>query len=160
VAGSDVVVRNAPGGYRTEVSASGHTLVTDEPASVGGTEAGPTPYDLLLGAVGACTAMTVRMYAGRKGWPLEEVTVRLRQARDHAEDCADCTAKPVAIARIEREITISGDLTEEQRTRLLQVAERCPVGQTLAAGMKVETVPPGASPEPGPAGPATPAPGG
>ena len=142
MADKDVVVRNAAGGFRTEVQAGPHTLVADEPASVGGTEQGPTPYDFLLGAVGACTAMTVRMYAGRKGWPLENVTVRLRQGREHAVDCADCATAPVGIPRIEREIEFEGPLTDEQRERLLYIAERCPVGQTLTNGIKVETVQP------------------
>jgi putative redox protein len=145
MASGDVVVTNtAGGGYRTEVAAAGHTLVSDEPASVGGTEQGPTPYDLLLGAVGACTAMTVRMYAGRKGWPLEDVRIRLRQGHDYGQDCADCATKPVAIPRIEREVELGGPLTDEQKERLLYIAGRCPVAQTLANGIKVETVQPAA----------------
>lgn len=143
MADQDVVVRNtAAGGYRTEVRSGGHTVVADEPARVGGTDQGPTPYDLLLGALGACTAMTVRMYAGRKGWPLENVTVRLRQGHDYARDCADCASKPVAIPMIDREIDLEGPLDDEQRERLYQIAERCPVGQTMAAGIHVRTVRP------------------
>lgn len=141
---NDVVVRNAPGGYRTEVEAAGHTLVADEPGSAGGAGSGPSPYDLLLGAVGACTAMTVRMYAGRKGWPLEDVTVRLRQANDHARDCADCPTKRVAIPRIEHRVELKGPLTDEQRERLLYIASRCPVAQTLAKGIPVVPTEPAA----------------
>ena len=145
MADRDVVVRNtAGGGYRTEVHAGGHVLVADEPASVGGTEQGPTPYDFLLGSLGACTAMTVRMYAGRKGWPLENVTVRLRQGHNYGADCANCETASVAIPRIEREIELEGPLTPEQRERLLYIAERCPVGQTMAGGIRVETVQPAA----------------
>lgn len=140
----DVVVRNAPGGYRTEVEAAGHTLVADEPGSAAGADAGPSPYDLLLGAVGACTAMTVRMYAGRKGWPLEDVTVRLRHGSDHARDCADCPTHPVAIPRIERQVELAGPLTDEQRERLLYIAARCPVAQTLAKGIPVVAMEPAA----------------
>lgn len=136
----DVVVRNAAGGYRTEVAAAGHTLVADEPASVGGTEAGPSPYDFLLGAIGSCTAMTVRMYAGRKGWPLEDVTIRLRQGHDYARDCADCATQTVAIPRIEREVELEGPLTDEQRERLMYIASRCPVAQTLEKGIHVVDV--------------------
>ena len=142
--GKDVVVRNAAGGYRTEVAAAGHTLVADEPPSVGGTDAGPSPYDFLLGAIGACTAMTVRMYAGRKGWPLEDVTVRLRQGHDYAQDCADCATQAVAIPRIDREVELSGPLTDEQRERLMYIASRCPVGQTLEKGIHVVDVQPAA----------------
>src|SRR5690349_8737519 len=97
-----VRVRLGPTGFRTDVRAGEHAFVADEPRSVGGTDAGPTPYDYLLGALGACTAMTLRMYAGRKGWPLEEVVVRLRNARSHAADCDDCEAKPVGFRRLER----------------------------------------------------------
>lgn len=145
MAETDVVIRNTPaGGFRTEVRAGGHVLVADEPAGVGGTDQGPTPYDFLLGSLGACTAMTLRMYAGRKGWPLEDVTVRMRQGHSYAEDCANCATQSTAIPRIEREIELQGPLTDEQRERLMNIAERCPVGQTMAAGIKVVTVQPAA----------------
>ena len=123
--------------FRTEISAAGHTIVADEPAGSGGTNDGPSPYDLLLGAIGACTAMTVRMYAARKQWPLEAVTVRVRNERRHAADCADCDTKRVGISRIEREIELKGALTDDQRQRLLAIADRCPVKQTLERGMEV-----------------------
>lgn len=132
-----VTIETAGAGYRTEVRASGHTLVVDEPASVGGTDAGPTPYDLLLGALGACTAMTVRMYANRKGWPLDGVVVRLRNARTHAADCADCETQRVGLRRLERTIELRGPLDAEQRQRLLAIAERCPVKQTLESGIAI-----------------------
>jgi putative redox protein len=111
--------------------------VVDEPAEVGGAGGAPTPYDLLLGSIGACTAMTLRMYADRKGWPLEGVTVRLRQARSHAKDCVDCTTRHVGVNQIERELEMTGPLTDEMRERLTQIADRCPVKQTLERGITV-----------------------
>ena len=135
-----VTVRTQGSGFRTEVRAGNHAFVADEPLAVGGTDAGPTPYDYLLGALGACTAMTLRMYAGRKGWPLEEVLVGLRNSRSYAADCEDCEAKPVGFRRLERRIELRGPLSEEQRRRLLEIADRCPVKQTLGQGIAVEAV--------------------
>ena len=123
--------------YRTELRAGRHAIVADEPMSVGGADQGPTPYDLLLGAVGACTAMTLRMYADRKGWPLEAVEVRFRAASSHAADCADCESKPVGLGHLERRVKMTGALNDEQRRRLLQIADRCPVKQTLERGLLV-----------------------
>ena len=105
-ADKDVVTRIGQEKYRTEVVAGGQTLVVDEPAEAGGAGGAPTPYDLLLGSIGACTAMTLRMYADRKGWPLEGVTVRLRQSRSHAKDCVDCATKHVGVNQIERELEL------------------------------------------------------
>ena len=144
-AGSDgggawVTARTGPGGYRTEVEAGGHTLIADESGTVGGSNAGPSPYDLLLAAIGACTTMTMRMYATRKQWPLDDVTVRLRNGRRHADDCANCETQSVGIQRIERTIEMKGDLSAEQRERLLYIADRCPVKQTLTKGIEVVTV--------------------
>ena len=133
----EVVIQIGQEKYRTEVSAGGQTMVVDEPVEVGGAGGAPTPYDLLLGSIGACTAMTLRMYADRKGWPLERVTVRLRQARSHAQDCADCPTKHVGLNQIERDLEMEGPLTDEQRERLTQIADRCPVKQTLERGIKV-----------------------
>ena len=132
-----VVVRTGEG-LRTEVEAGGHGLVADEPESLGGTDAGPTPYDYLLAALGGCTAMTLRMYADRKGWPLESVTVRLSQERIHATDCGECETEEGRIDRIGREIELVGTLDEEQRRRLLEVADMCPVHRTLKAEVLVE----------------------
>jgi putative redox protein len=134
---NEVVIRAGQNKYRTEVVAGGVTIVVDEPAEVGGGGDAPTPYDLLLGSIGACTAMTLRMYADRKGWPLEGVTVRLRQARSHARDCVDCATRHVGVNQIERELEMTGPLTDEQRERLTQIADRCPVKQTLERGIKV-----------------------
>jgi uncharacterized OsmC-like protein len=125
-------------GLRTEVSAGGHALVADEPESLGGTDEGPNPYDLLLAALGGCTAMTLRMYADRKGWPLESVTVRLSQDRIHAKDCEECETEEGRIDRILREIELGGPLEEKQRRRLVEIADMCPVHRTLKAEVLVE----------------------
>ena len=135
--GGWVTTRIGPLRYRTEVRAGAHTFVADEPVTAGGADTGPTPYDYLLGALGGCTAMTLRMYADRKGWPLDGVSVRLRTARSHAQDCEGCEASDVGITWLEREIELSGSLTEEQRHRLVQIADRCPVKQTLERGIRV-----------------------
>jgi uncharacterized OsmC-like protein len=147
--GTTAVTSNAPddgwvtahtgsAGYRTDVGVRGHEFIADEPASVGGTDRGPTPYDYLLGALGACTAMTLHMYANRKGWPLEDAVIRLRDARSHAADCENCEKQPVGIRRIERQIELKGPLTDEQRERLLAIADRCPIKQTLERGLRIE----------------------
>jgi putative redox protein len=140
-AGGWVTAQVGPGGLRARLGARHHALVADEPLALGGTDAGPTPYEYLLGALAGCTAMTLRIYADRKGWPLEGARVRLRGARSHQRDCEHCTTEKVGIGRIERSIELSGPLTEAQRGRLLQVADRCPVKQTLERGFRVEDVP-------------------
>ena len=117
------VVAKTGEGLRTEVEADEHKLVADEPERLGGTDTGPNPYDYLLAALGSCTAMTLRMYADRKGWPLELVTVRLSQDRIHAKDCGECETEEGRIDRIEREIEMVGPLDEKQRRRLLEVAD-------------------------------------
>ncbi len=116
-----------------------HSLIADEPAAVGGTDQGPTPFDLLVAALGACTSMTLRMYADRKGWPLEAATVRLKHAKIHAFDCESCETKEGLLDRIEREIELEGPLDEGQRQRLLQIADRCPVHKTLASEVQIRT---------------------
>ena len=138
-AGSQVVVRTGREHYYTEVVASGHHLTVDEPESVGGTDRGGTPYDLLLGALGSCTSITLRMYADRKSWPLEEIVVRLTHAKIHASHCETCETAEGKVDRIEREIELIGDLTGEQRARLLEIADRCPVHRTLHSEILVET---------------------
>ena len=138
-AGSQVVVRTGREHYYTEVVASGHHLTVDEPESVGGTDRGGTPYDLLLGALGSCTSITLRMYADRKSWPLEEIVVRLTHAKIHATHCETCETTEGKVDRIEREIELIGELTDEQRARLLEIADRCPVHRTLHSEILVET---------------------
>ncbi len=132
-----VVVRTGEG-LRTEMEAGGHTVIADEPEGLGGTDAGPTPYDYLLAALGGCTAMTLRMYADRKGWPLESVTVRISQDRIHAKDCEECETEEGRIDRIRREVELEGALDEKQRRRLLEVADMCPVHRTLMGEVLVE----------------------
>lgn len=124
---------------RTEVRAGRHRLVADEPTELGGTDAGPTPYDLLLASLGACTSMTLRMYASRKGWPLQEAVVTLRHERIHSRDCEGCEEHPRRIDVIARDIRLIGALTEAQRARLLEIADRCPVHRTLHGTLEVRT---------------------
>ena len=140
-----VEVRIGDSGFRTEVTARGHTLVADEPASLGGTDAGPTPYDYLAAALGTCTAMTIRMYADRRGWPLNGVTVRLTHSRVHEKDCERSASEKVGIDQFARSIEFDGDLSEEQRAGLLQIADRCPVGQTLTRGVRIVSAEPSAT---------------
>lgn len=132
-----VVVRIGRSGFRAEIRAGEHTFFADEPVSLGGAGSGPTPYDYLAAALGSCTAITLRMYADRRGWPLEGVTVRMRHSRVHQHDCESCDRSRVGIDRLEREVELAGALTEEQRAGLLRVADRCPVGQTLIGGLQV-----------------------
>lgn len=140
-ANSWVTAQVGRSGFLTSMRARQHLHVADEPASLGGTDAGPTPYEYLLGALAGCTAMTVRMYADRKRWPLEAATVRVRTARSHERDCEHCETEEVGLTRIEREVELTGALTDEQRTRLLDIADRCPVKQTLTRGVRVVNAP-------------------
>ena len=135
-----IVVQTGESGYRTEILANGHALIADEPISVGGTNTGPTPYDYLVAALGACTSMTLRMYADHKEWPLEEVTVRLHHAKVHKQDSSDdAGGKGEKIDQIDREIELAGPLDEEQRQRLLEIADRCPVHRTLHGEVEVHS---------------------
>lgn len=133
-----VVVRSREG-LRQEVELGRHRIVADEPVTGGGTDAGPGPYDLLLASLGTCKAITLRLYAGRKGWPLEGVTVKLEHSRVHAEDCKNCETKDGLLDHIEVEIELAGPLTEEQRERLIEISERCPVHKTLTSEIDIVT---------------------
>ncbi|OBG72100.1 MULTISPECIES: OsmC family protein [unclassified Mycobacterium] len=138
VEGTVVVAEAGTGTYTQHISAGRHRLVADEPRPIGD-DAGPTPYDLLLAALGSCTSMTLRMYAARKGWPLQQVRVSLRHSRIHAKDCADCETRNGWVDHIEREIELIGDLDDEARARLLHMADRCPVHQTLTSEVHIAT---------------------
>lgn len=130
---SEVVVTSL-NNLQNEVRYDDRTLITDEPRAAGGDDAGPDPYTLLLAALGSCISMTSMLYARRKGWPLEKVTVRLRQRRVHAKDCQDCAeALDGFIHRIERALNFEGNLTDEQLTRLHEIAHKCPVHKTLTS---------------------------
>ena len=139
-AGGWVTSRIGRSGFRTDATARTHALVVDEPTAVGGTDLGPTPYESLLAALGACTAMTLRLYADRKKWPLDGVTVQLRSGQSHEKDCEECPTKKVGIGTIQRRLELEGALTDEQRIRLREIADRCPVKQTLERGIHVEAV--------------------
>lgn len=134
-----VTVRTQAGAFRTDMFVNGHAMVADEPVSYGGTNKGPSPYDYLQAALGACTGMTVQMYASRKKWPLESVVVRLHHEKIHARDCVDCDNPNHRIDHFERELEIHGELSEDQRQRLLEISEKCPVHRTLHQEVKITT---------------------
>jgi putative redox protein len=131
---SEVTVKSLSNLRNEVVYGPGHTLVTDEPIEAGGEDAGPDPYALLLAALGSCISMTVTLYARRKAWPLQGVTVRLRQNRIHAKDCAECRRDSEGyVHRIQRSVKFEGNLTDEQRGRLKEIAHKCPVHKTLSS---------------------------
>lgn len=135
------VVLRARGSFRTEVEAGPYRWVLDEPADVGGTGEGPTPYDMLASALGGCTAMTLQFYAKRENIPLEGVDVKITHDRQHAKDCVDCTSQSGYIHRFTVELTFHGDqLTQEQREKLLMIAGRCPVAKTLQSEIHIDKV--------------------
>jgi putative redox protein len=137
--GSVIVAERGDGKFTQMLLDGEHVLLADEPRDDGGDDRGPSPYGLLLMALGACTSMTLRLYAARKGWPVDRITVRLKHFRDYAADCKDCDAKDAHIERIERVIDIEGDLDSEQHVRLLQIAEKCPVHRTLESRVKIDS---------------------
>jgi putative redox protein len=138
-AGEVIVEETGEGTFTQRIAAGRHQLRADEPESVGGLDSGPGPYDFLLAALGACTSMTLRLYADRKGLPLERTRVTLTHDKIHAADCADCETKEGKIDRIERRIQMTGDLTAEQRKRLLEIADKCPVHRTLHSEIVIAT---------------------
>jgi putative redox protein len=133
------VVESGDGKYANHLLDGRHRLLADEPAAAGGGDRGPGPYELLLMALGACTSMTLRIYADRKSWPLTRTSVRLHHRKIHAEDCADCETKHGLLDHIERVIELEGPLDEAQRKRLLEIADMCPVHRTLTSEIKIET---------------------
>ena len=134
-----VIAQIGKTGLTTDILAEGHRLIADEPVSIGGNGSGPTPYGYLLAGLGACTAMTLRMYADRKEWPLDSVTVKLNHQKIHAADCEDCQIKEGKLDQIEREIELSGALDDQQEQRLLQIADRCPVHRTLHSEIVIKS---------------------
>lgn len=132
------VVVESGQGLRQEITVRGKTIVADEPREVGGTDEGPNPYELLLGALGSCTAMTILMYARRKQWPVEHVRVELHHGRVHVQDCEDCETKDVKLDLFQKRVTVTGDLTEDQRARLEEISRRCPVHRTLTVTSRIE----------------------
>src|SRR5438105_3646358 len=133
-----VMVFGGPG-LRQEIAIGPHHLVADEPKTAGSNDDGPNPYELLLAALGACTSMTLRLYADRKLWPLQAVHVELTHAKSYATDCAECDTRPAMLDRIRRHITLVGELSDEQRQRLLEIADLCPVHRTLTSKIEIET---------------------
>ena len=138
---SEVVVTSQTN-LRNEVRyGDGHSFITDEPISAGGEDAGPDPYTLLLAALGSCISMTLHLYARRKQWPLESVSVRLRQKRVHAKDCQECAENQEGyIHSIERAVTVTGPLSDEQRARLQEIAHKCPVHKTLTSRIVITDI--------------------
>ncbi|MCZ6515001.1 MAG: bifunctional alpha/beta hydrolase/OsmC family protein, partial [Acidobacteria bacterium] len=138
--GTVVVAETGQGKFANAVSVGGrHSLLADEPADYGGTDTGPTPYDLVLAGLGSCKTMTMRMYAERKGFPLDRARVTLRHAKIHAEDCATCETKDGRIDRIEVEIEVIGDMDAETRQKIADIAEKCPVHRTLQSEVVIES---------------------
>lgn len=138
-AGKVVVKETGEGKFTQAIATEFYPLRADEPKSYGGDESGATPYDLLLSGLGACTSMTIRLYADRKGWPLEQVEVTLSHNKIHAEDCSDCETKAGRLDLIERSVSLRGNLNEDQRARLLEIADKCPVHRTLESEVVVRT---------------------
>jgi putative redox protein len=134
-----VSVESASPDFLENIRVGRHLLHADEPVSAGGGDAAPTPYELLLSALGSCKVITLRMYAKRKGWPLKAVHVNLSHTKVHAEDCANCSSETRMIDHIEVEIRLVGELSKEQRQALLAIAEKCPVHRTLTSGVRITT---------------------
>ncbi|HWY50849.1 MAG TPA: OsmC family protein [Chthoniobacterales bacterium] len=134
-----VIVHGTASGFAQEVEIGSHELYADEPPSYGGTDSGPSPYDLLLAALGSCTSMTIGFYARKRRWPLEKITVSLRHSKIHAIDCEECETKEGRIDRIELDVQLTGSLTDEQRAKLMEIAGKCPVHQTLTSEINIKS---------------------
>ena len=138
--GTVVVASTGAGSFEQALLDGRHSLLADEPVSAGGGDSGPGPYEFLLMALGSCTSMTVHLYAARKKWPLEQVVVRLKHAKVHAEDCADCEKPTAKIDRIDKSLEFIGPLDETQRSRLAEIADQCPVHRTLTSRIDIRSV--------------------
>lgn len=135
---AEIIAKIGKEKYGTTLTTGKHEIIADEPVPIG-QDKGPTPYDLLLMALGSCVAMTLRMYADRKKWDLKEVQVVLNQNRMHAKDCDDCESKEGMVHTIEKEIRLIGNLDDAQRARLIEISDRCPVNKTLLSEIKITT---------------------
>jgi len=125
--------------FKTVMTAGNHELISDEPEKVGGKDLGPDPYDYLLMSLGSCSVITMRMYAERKEWPVEDIYIEIRHFKDHAEDCEDCDDPKARIDKIEKEIIIKGDLSDDQIERLLEISKKCPVHRTLLNDIEIKS---------------------
>ena len=134
-----VIVHGDAKGFGQKVQVGPHHLTADEPVSFGGTDSGPSPYGLILAALGSCTSMTIGLYARKRSWPVEKISVSLWHSKIHAKDCDDCETKEGRIDGIEMEIHLDGALTDEQRAKLMEIAEKCPVHQTLTSEINIKT---------------------
>ncbi|MEP1151794.1 MAG: OsmC family protein [Balneola sp.] len=127
--------------FKTTLTAGKHEIIADEPTSVeGGNDQGPDPYDMLLMSLGTCSAMTMKMYARRKKWPVEDIFIEMRHNKRHADDCADCENPESKIDSIEKELIIKGDLSQEQLDKLLDISKKCPVHRTLLSEISIDTI--------------------
>ena len=135
----EVITRTQHEGFTTEIHAGNHSLLADEPKKYGGADLGPNPYDLLNAALGACTSMTLQMYARRKKWPLKEAIVHLKHDQVYGEDCAVCDEKKSKLDQLSREVELIGDLDDKQRARLMEIADKCPVHKTLTSDVSITT---------------------
>jgi len=138
--GTVIVRETRRGMFQQDIITGAHRLIADEPVNVGGLDSGPGPYELLLAALGACTSMTLRLYADNKKLPLTRVQVRLRHSRIYAADCAECETKEGMLDHIERVISLEGELDDKQRARLMEIADKCPVHRTLKSEVDIRTV--------------------
>lgn len=134
-----IVSESGKGRFTQEIVIGNHTLTADEPIESGGNDSGPSPYDFLLAALGSCTSMTLRMYADFKKIPLKKVIVKLQYDRIYAKDCVDCENSNSRIDHINRQIELQGDLSEEHRKKLLEIAKKCPVHRTLTSKILITT---------------------
>ena len=134
-----MIVHGTAKDFSQKIESGSHKITADEPVSFGGTDTGSSPYDLLLAALGACTSMTIGLYARKRGWPLKDITVSLRHSKIHAQDCDDCETKEGRIDRINLEIHLEGALSDEQRAKLMEVAGKCPVHETLTHEINIKT---------------------